>query len=104
MLDVWLLSMFGKYTSCRQWDYEKWHVSGLVHWNFQVSGEETGGQGKHLVMMVLPTMAVMSTDATENKRDNLACMGSKTKDSERRMHSLGGVLQAVQISCSTRAA
>lgn len=36
-----------------------------------------GGQGRHLVMIVLPTMAIMRMDVTENKGDNLAWMGSK---------------------------
>lgn len=33
-------------------------------------------------MVVLPTMAVMRTDVTETKGDNLAWMGSKNKGRE----------------------
>lgn len=41
-----------------------------------------GGQGGYLVVIVLPTVAIMRMDATENKGDNLTWMASKNKGRE----------------------
>lgn len=41
-------------------------------------------------MVVLPTMAVMRTDVTETKGDNLAWMGSKNKGRERKKKAFLG--------------
>lgn len=38
-----------------------------------------GGQGGYLVAIVLPAVAIMRMDATENKADNLTWMGGKSK-------------------------
>lgn len=71
--------MFGKHTSCRQWDFDQ--VARVKIFKSQEKAA-AGEQGGHLVVIVLPTVAIMRMDVTENKGDNLAWMGSKNKGRE----------------------
>lgn len=56
-----------------------------------------------LLMIVLLTVAVMRTQILKRKEINWHGWGAKA-ESERRMPSLGGVVQTAWISCSNRAA